>query len=70
MESSEQGFRAGQGMGEGTGRKDVSDQLTDEDQLLGSRQKDEPQDQAPSPLTSSSFSMTQQSNIVAIMMNN
>lgn len=35
-------------MGEGTGRKDVSDQLTDEDQLLGSRQKDMPQDQARS----------------------
>jgi hypothetical protein len=31
-----------QGMGEGVGGKDVSDQLTDEDQLLGSRQKDLP----------------------------
>eukprot|EP00884_Botryococcus_braunii_P010776 jgi/Botrbrau1/196/Bobra.0022s0176.1 len=32
----------GTGMGEGVGGKDVSDQLTDEDQLLGSRQKDLP----------------------------
>ena len=31
-----------QGMGEGEGAKDVSDQITDEDQLLGARQKDQP----------------------------
>ena len=31
-----------QGMGEGEGAKDVSDQITDEDQLLGVRQKDQP----------------------------
>ena len=29
-------------MGEGEGAKDVSDQITDEDQLLGARQKDQP----------------------------
>lgn len=34
--------RARQGMGEGEGAKDVSDQITDEDQLLGARQKDQP----------------------------
>lgn len=33
-----------QGMGEGEGAKDVSDQITDEDQLLGAKQKDQPQD--------------------------
>ncbi|KAK9820997.1 hypothetical protein WJX81_006213, partial [Elliptochloris bilobata] len=32
----------GTGMGEGEGAKDVSDQITDEDQLLGARQKDQP----------------------------
>jgi midasin len=32
-------------MGEGTGKKDVSDQLTDEDQLLGAQQKDQQQQQ-------------------------
>ncbi len=31
-----------QGMGEGEGRKDVSDQIEDEDQLLGAQQKDQP----------------------------
>lgn len=31
-----------QGMGEGEGRKDVSDQIQDEDQLLGAQQKDQP----------------------------
>lgn len=31
-----------QGMGEGEGAKDVSDQITDEDQLLGARQRDQP----------------------------
>jgi midasin len=35
----------GTGMGEGTGKKDVSDQLTDEDQLLGAQQKDQQQQQ-------------------------
>lgn len=29
-------------MGEGEGRKDVSDQIEDEDQLLGAQQKDQP----------------------------
>lgn len=33
-----------QGMGEGEGAKDVSDQITDEDQLLGAQQKDQPAD--------------------------
>ncbi len=31
-----------QGMGEGEGKKDVSDQIQDEDQLLGAQQKDQP----------------------------
>lgn len=31
-------------MGEGEGAKDVSDQITDEDQLLGAQQKDQPAD--------------------------
>ena len=35
-----------QGMGEGEGAKDVSDQITDEDQLLGAQQKDQPADAA------------------------
>lgn len=30
-----------QGMGEGEGAKDVSDQITDEDQLLGAQQRDQ-----------------------------
>jgi midasin len=33
----------GTGVGDGTGKKDVSDQLTDEDQLLGAQQKDQQQ---------------------------
>lgn len=32
----------GTGMGEGTGAKDVSDQIEDQDQLLGAKQKDVP----------------------------
>jgi midasin len=35
----------GTGMGEGTGKKDVSDQITNEDQLLGAQQKDQQQQQ-------------------------
>lgn len=37
----------GTGLGEGTGKKDISDQLTDEDQLLGAQQKDQQQQQQP-----------------------
>lgn len=39
-----------QGMGEGEGAKDVSDQIEDEDQLLGARQKDAPTEQHKVPL--------------------
>ena len=41
LESWLRGLRL-QGMGEGEGRKDVSDQIEDEDQLLGAQQKDQP----------------------------
>ncbi|KAF6262490.1 hypothetical protein COO60DRAFT_1699221 [Scenedesmus sp. NREL 46B-D3] len=37
----------GTGMGEGTGKKDVSDQMHDEDQLLGAQQKDQQQREEP-----------------------
>ncbi len=39
-----------QGMGEGVGGKDVSDQIQDEDQLLGARQKDQPQEKVSSAI--------------------
>ena len=39
-----------QGMGEGEGAKDVSDQITDEDQLLGAQQKDQPADAPKVPV--------------------
>jgi len=32
-------------MGEGEGAKDVSDQIENEDQLLGAKEKDAPEDQ-------------------------
>ena len=35
----------GQGMGEGEGAKDVSDQIENEDQLTGARQKDAPEEE-------------------------
>ncbi|CAI0419971.1 unnamed protein product [Linum tenue] len=35
---------SGTGLGEGTGRNDVSDEITDEDQLLGTKEKEEDQD--------------------------
>ncbi|CAI0420066.1 unnamed protein product [Linum tenue] len=34
---------SGTGLGEGTGRNDVSDEITDEDQLLGTKEKEEDQ---------------------------
>ena len=34
-----------QGLGDGEGGKDVSDQIENEDQMLGSKQKDAPEDQ-------------------------
>lgn len=34
----------GTGMGEGEGKKDVSDQLEDEDQLLGAKRADQPEE--------------------------
>jgi midasin len=39
----------GTGMGEGTGKKDVSDQIHDEDQLLGAQQKDQQQQKEEPP---------------------
>jgi midasin len=39
----------GTGMGEGTGKKDVSDQIQNEDQLLGAQQKDQQQQQEEPP---------------------
>jgi hypothetical protein len=39
----------GTGMGEGEGVKDVSDQIEDEDQLLGAQQKDAPQEDQDRP---------------------
>ena len=39
----------GTGMGEGTGKKDVSDQLENEDQLLGAQQKDQQQQEQQPP---------------------
>ena len=32
-----------QGLGEGEGAKDISDQIEDEDQLLGAKQRDAPE---------------------------
>ena len=34
-----------QGLGDGEGGKDVSDQIENEDQMLGAKQKDAPEDQ-------------------------
>ena len=34
-----------QGMGEGEGAKDVSDQIENEDQLLGAKQRDAPEEE-------------------------
>ena len=46
-----------QGMGEGEGKKDVSDQIEDEDQLLGAQQKDQPPpDSKVTSYTSRAFS--------------
>ena len=44
------GVVSSQGMGEGEGAKDVSDQITDEDQLLGAQQKDQPADAPKVPV--------------------
>lgn len=40
---------AAQGMGEGEGRKDVSDQLENEDQLLGAKRPDQPEEKVSLP---------------------
>ena len=38
-----------QGMGEGEGKRDVSDQLENEDQLLGAQRPDQPEQQVRVP---------------------
>lgn len=47
-------MRCVQGMGEGQGTKDVSDQLENEDQLLGAQQRDQQEKQVQSPSSSPS----------------
>lgn len=46
-------------MGEGEGGKDVSDQIEDEDQLLGAKQKDAP----PEKEASMQFHLSQASSV-------
>lgn len=40
---------AGTGMGDGAGKEDVSDQIENEDQLMGTNKEEKEENKAPSP---------------------